>query len=231
MPKFPSPRPLLRTRADGSKTLFTKNLGHLRTKLGSGVLNAFTRAFVHVDRLDSLVAFAYLNQAHLGDRPEQQARNHFTFIAFLMGTMFELSVVLDKLRGSLIKQKLITPDEWEAHLPGWDKRWRSDQLCADFRNKISFHVDASIVDAGFDRMATKNKAEVFRSGPADRRQDGSFPLGKMSVLNGTGLPEKQLVDLVSRPIPDLQVYEPLTRLFCLALERVGLAPRTEERQA
>jgi len=231
MPKFPSPRPVLRTHADGSQVLFTKNLGHLRTKLTPGVFNAFIRAFVHVDRLDSLVAFAYLNQKYLEDRPEQQNRNQLTVIAFLMGTMFELSRVLSTLRGNLIKRGLITAKEWESRLPGWDKRWRTDPLCSDFRNKVSFHVDDEWVDKGLDRIAAGKTAEVFRSGPSINRQDGSFQLGQMAILNGTGLSEKELVDLVVRPLRDLQVYWPLTRVFLLALDRVGLTPIVETRNA
>ena len=206
MPKFPSSRPTLLVRADGTKSLYTRNLGDLRTKLGPKVLNAFIRAFALVDRLDSLVAFEHLNLKALKERPEQRDRNHFTFVAFTMGTMFELSNVICNLRDVLISGKIVTPKEWEALLPGWDKRWRSNELCADFRNNVSFHVNKEWIDKGLDRMVKKaKKAEIFRSGSSGKRQDNVFVLGPSAILEGFGLSLKEMSDLASKPIDDLDV--------------------------
>jgi hypothetical protein len=214
----------MRVHADGTRTVCTRNLGALRSRLGDGVLNAFTRAFLLVDRLDSLVAFEHLSLKHLNGHRRQQHRNHFAFLVFLMGTMVELSRVLSQLRAALAKHRLLDIAEWQLHLGTWDSRWRNDAVASAFRSTVAFHVDAPFLEKGLDSLPQTGRVEIFVSDNPSRRQDGAFILGPEAVINGLGLTPQELEAFFSRPIPDLAVYDGLSTVFLGVLDRAHLKP-------
>jgi hypothetical protein len=229
MPKPPSPRIILRVRADGSHTLFTRNLGALRRKLGPDVFNCFTRAFLLIDRLDSLVDFEHLTLANVPASSKHQQRNHFVFLVFVMGTMFELSQVLSQLRGALAKASLLDSGQWTRKLGDWDKRWRTDPIASAFRNEVAFHIDGPFVEKGLDALSQVGLVEVFGADDPPSRQSGTFSLGSEAVIRGLGLSPAKPEEFFSRPIPDLAVYDPLTTIFLSTLERAGLEPAVERK--
>ena len=231
MPKPPSARAVLRSRADGAHVLFTRNLGLLRRRLGMEVFNAFVCSFIQSDRIDSLIAFLHLNILHLEKHAEQSARNYQATAVFLVGTMFELALALDRLRSALIRGGLATKEEWTSKLgPRWDSHWRNSSWASTFRSKAAFHVDPAYIEAGLGRLRQTGRVDIFQYA-SERQQEGIFLLGASALLRGHGSDASALNTFVTDFLPDLKVYQPLADLFLLALERADLSPRRETRKA
>lgn len=227
MPKPPSPRIVLRTHADGSRSVFTRNLGELRRRLSDPVIAGFVRAFVLIDRLDSLVAFEYLTDKHVAARHRLHQRNHLTFLVFMVGTMFELSQILDRLRAALALKGLLDPAEWTSLLGSWDARWRNDPIASRFRNQAAFHVDEDFILAGLTSLDQVGRQELFGTDASRHRQDSSFTLGTSALLGGLGVTQSALLEFFVRPVDDLKVNEAVSALFLSTLDRVGITVATE----
>jgi hypothetical protein len=148
-----------------------------------------------------------------------------------MGTLFELSLAMDRLRSVLIRRKLIEKEEWTRRIGArWDSHWRNSQAVSAFRSKAAFHVDPSFIEAGLDALPQSRRIDIFRFA-SEHRQEGMFVLGVEALLNGLPKSGSSVNDLMIEAIPDLNAYEPLTQLFLATLDRIGLTPKVEPREA
>src|SRR5687768_15481005 len=87
-----------------------KRFAQFREMLGRDVVNAFTRCFVHRDRLMSMVSFAHASMTHHGRDSVAYSRDLHTMVWFTVGTLRELAMAIRDLRSALKKRDLLDAD-------------------------------------------------------------------------------------------------------------------------
>jgi len=126
-------KPSLRPRAElvqqegGKWKIELKQFAAFREQLGSDVVNAFCRCFVHADRLQSLISFTYASEQLHGRESVAFTRNLHTMVWFTVGTLRELATAIRDLRAALKKRGLldVTAEPW-VKLIDVEKRWEDD---------------------------------------------------------------------------------------------------------
>lgn len=219
----PGPRAVLIKQADGKWKIELKEFRAFREQLGSDVLNAFCRCFVHADRLQALVSFAFVSEKYHGADSVAFSRNLNTMVWFTVGTLRELASAIRELRSALKKRDLLEPDSdpW-LKLRELEDRWENDAFFRKKRDTIAFHVDGDVIEKGLDELV-KDKAEVFLSqGDAKHADATSLTLGFHALVNGTGMDLNQYGEFVARVGSDHGIGEAIQLAFIRAVEMAGI---------
>lgn len=163
------------------------NLRKFDDALGTEVLAAFARCFVHTDRLLSLVSFAYTSDKTYGEKSIAFGRDLHTMVWFTIGTLRELALAIQYLRAELKKKDLLSPeaDHW-VKLREIEDRWNNDPAFRKMREKAGFHVDKDVMISGVQTLVKDMRdVELFR-GDNEKQVRGSFTFGTTVMYNGLG---------------------------------------------
>jgi hypothetical protein len=97
----------------GTKVFTIPDLQAFRSRLGKEVTEAFCRCFVHCERLSALGDWIRMLAKHEDPEYVTTSRDLWTVLWFAVGTLKELGIELDKLKGKLRKEGLFD------HVPDW----------------------------------------------------------------------------------------------------------------
>ena len=128
-PPAPNPRAVLSKEKSDKWKIELKDFPAFRQALGEDVTNAFARCFVHADRLQSLISFAYVSEKYHGRDSVAFGRNLHTMVSFTAGTLRELALAIKDLRSGLAKRGWLKPNS-----PAWvtlravEGRWEDDEI-------------------------------------------------------------------------------------------------------
>lgn len=145
----------------GPWRLTTADLNSVRTQLGEEVLVSFCRAYVHADRLDSLIDMyePVLRKDGIASAAVRAQRNWITFFAMAAGSLKELSLVLGDLRAALVKRGIWDQPEWKSGLNAWEV-WGNRPDVSSVRNQLAFHVDRTIMEGGLAAVLKRGAPNV-----------------------------------------------------------------------
>lgn len=163
------------------------NLAKFDQTLGTDVLAAFARCFVHTDRLLSLVSFAYVSGKHYGEKTTTFGRDLHTMVWFTIGTLRELALAIQHLRSELKKKHLLMPeaDHW-VKLRQIEDRWNNDPAFRKMREKAGFHVDKDVMISGVQALVKDVRDIELFKGDNEKQIRGSFTFGTTVMYNGLG---------------------------------------------
>lgn len=165
------------------------DISSFRNKVGEEVLAALCACFVHTDRLISLTTFMHLSMQRFGVDTITHSRNLHTMVWFAVGTLRELALAIRAFRASLAKRGLLEPNS-----PAWVKlrevenRWDGDAFFRAYRDKVAFHADLEVVEAGLRGLCADETEVVFCEGDCAKGSESSFRLGLEALLKGMGAP-------------------------------------------
>lgn len=162
----------------------TDDVAGLRERLGPDVLNAFCRCFVHADRLQSLIGFAFRSDADNGVGSVAFQRDLQTMVWFTVGTLRELALAIRDLRSALAKRNRFNSDapEWIT-LRGVEQRWEDDPFYRNLRNLVAFHVDQEQTERGLDALCGRNGV-VLVHGSSSKQRDTQLVIGLEALSMG-----------------------------------------------
>lgn len=161
------------------------NLARFDEALGTEVLAAFARCFVHTDRLTSLVSFAYVSGKNYGEKTTAFGRDLHTMVWFTVGTLRELARAIQYLRSELKKKGLLKPDtaHW-VKLREIEDRWNNDPAFRKMRDKAGFHLDADVMISGVQALVKDVRDVELFKGDNEKQVHGSFTFGITAMYNG-----------------------------------------------
>lgn len=216
--------------AGGRGRLEVTDPAALRARIGDDVLTAFACCFAHADRLTTLLDVSALSLMRHGPRSVAHDRNVLTKFCFSVGTLHELAMAVNALRGALQRARLLAKSDPAWRRLGWLLRGgalRSD--VANLRNTIAFHVSDRTLRAGIARLLSRRQSFVIARWDGSKPYAMEFPLGMEAARTGMGLTPSRLRRKVSRTaMQQVNVAQDLRRLFVDTLKRSGLGiARTE----
>ena len=199
-----------------------RSLGACRQALGPDVLNSFCRCFVQVDRLTSLIGFAYLSRMQGGRTSRAFAHNLQTMVWFIVGTLSELVTATRDLRGALAQRGVLhsESDAWRA-LQAVEDRWKSDSFFRTMCHVAAFHVDPGLIDRGLALMEGAGAA-TLSEGQGGRFQHSSMRLGLEALFNGTGMGLADFDRFMKDVSEDHGISTAIHDAFLLALDAAGI---------
>jgi hypothetical protein len=210
---------------DGSErwSIEIRGFEHFRNALGPDVTRAFSRCFVHVDRLTSLTAFAFHTLPRYPEDSPAFGRNLQTTVWFVVGTLRELATAIRDLRSALAKRGILDPnsDPW-VQLREVERRWEDDPFYREMRNIAAFHVDPDVVEKGLTALEAQGTVVIIQ-GDGPKQDRTSLRLGPEALFMGC---EKGFVDFekfMATVADDQGVGTAVQEAFLLAVGAVGLS--------
>ncbi len=187
-------------------------------RLGMDVVNAFSRCFVHTDRLTSLKEFWELSERHYRQDSWLLERDRHTIVWFAVGTLRELATAIRDVRAALAKRGMLNPssEPW-IMLRDIEKRWEDDPLYRKMRNVVAFHVDPEVVTEGLQLLSRQGRV-VAMEGEGPKEQHSWLKLGLEALYMGCDLNADNLPKFMSAVGNDLRVTKVIQEAFILALE-------------
>ena len=173
---------------DGPWKFKLRNIARFDEVFGRGVLNAFCRCFVHVDRLNSLISCMHTSEQYHGRDSVAYARDLNSLVWFTVGTLRELACAIQHLRSALARCGRLDPQSppWIT-LQDLEQRWEND-LYRRMRNQAAFHVDEDVIERGLNELVEEHEdAVTFAEGHGPRHVDSRLTLGFLSLHNGLQL--------------------------------------------
>ena len=178
---------LVRHPETDERSIELLNLAKFDEALGTEVLAAFARCFVQMDRLLSLVSFAYISSEKYGDKKTAFGRDLHTMVWFTVGTLRELALAIQYLRSELRKKDLLKPqtEHW-LKLREIEGRWNNDPAFRKMRDKAGFHVDEDVMVDGVKALVKDVRDVELFKGDNEKQVRGSFTFGTTVMYNGLG---------------------------------------------
>jgi hypothetical protein len=165
-----------------------RNFEQLEVALGRDVLNAFSRCFVHADRLTSIVSCIHASEKlHTRDSVGFE-RDLNSMVWFTIGTLREMASAIQDLRAALRKRSRLDPNSppWVV-LRGLEDRWERNAFYRKKRDVGAFHVDPEVIDKGLDELIKDQKDVTLSLGDGRRSVDSQLALGLLALHNGLDL--------------------------------------------
>ena len=212
------------TRAEGGTgwSIDIKNFGQFQDTLGSDVLNAFCRCFVHSDRLASMISFAYVSEQSHGRDSVAFGRNLHTMVWFTIGTLRELAFAIRDCRSALKKRGLLDPNhEAWLRLRELEDRWDGDELLRKMRDRGAFHVDRKVIAGGLKELAPLPDVVLCR-GEGSKADGTSFTLGLEAMHNGLGINLDEYGRFLEHVSQDHGVGSAIQEALIHAVEKAGI---------
>jgi hypothetical protein len=203
-------------------TVEISEFARFREVLGPDVLNAFSRCFVHADRLTSLVGFAYLSEQRYGMHSRPFTRDLQTMVWFVVGTLRELATAIRDLRSALAKRGAL-----DANSAPWitlrevEKRWEDDPFYREMRNIVSFHVNPDVTEKGLQALAKRGRVVIIE-GDGEPQQNLILRLGLESLSMGFDMDVNGFERLMMSVGKDQGVASTIQEAFLLALHKAGI---------
>ena len=172
---------------DGPWKFKLRNLGRFDEVFGRGVLNAFCRCFVHVDRLNSLISCMHTSEQYHGGDSVAYSRDLNTLVWFTVGTLRELARAIQDLRSALARCGRLDPDSapWVT-LRDLERRWNNDDY-RRMRDQAAFHVDDDVIEKGLNELVEDGDDVTLAEGHGRRHVDSRLTLGFLALQNGLDL--------------------------------------------
>jgi len=195
--------------------------------LGRDVLNAFSRCFIHADRLTSTISCIHVSESLHGRDSIAFGRDLNTMVRFTIGTLREFAASLRVLRSALKRTGRldIHSAPW-ARLRDLEKRWEDNEFYRKKRDVAAFHIDSDVIDAGLDELM-KDHADttlVVADGRAQIRSQ--LALGFLALHNGLGLDLAGFREFVQAVSDDhVAAAEAIQTIFMNVAETAGIAMR------
>ena len=196
----------------------------LESALGTPLLMAFCRCFVHADRINSLTSFGALSNRGYPPHSVAHQRNLQTMFWFTAGTLLELRRALPDLESALVGAGVMSP-----RLPGWRvfrelKAWSKGPLLWKLRNKMVFHVDAGDVKAGVQSLLRSGDPWVYLTGDNDQMLTSQVQLGTEALWHGLKISQRDMSNLIRGAAKhQMRVPSALQILFSAVLRRRRVA--------
>lgn len=167
--------------------LTVRNVRRFDEVFGRGVLNAFCRCFVHVDRLNSVISCMYTSEQHHGSKSLAYARDLHTLVWFTVGTLRELGRAIRYLKSALKKSKRLDPESapW-IKLRNLEARWEQENY-RRMRDQVAFHVDTKVIRRGLNQLLEDEHDVTLAEGDGPKQVDSRLTLGFLSLHNGLDL--------------------------------------------
>ena len=200
-----------------------RDLKTFRKTLGADVVAAFCACFVQADRLISLSSFGLLSRMHYPDSSPGSDRNLHTMVWFAVGTLREIALAIRALRSALAKRGLLdaTSDAWNA-LQEIEERWDGDPFFRDVRNKIAFHIDLDMIEAGLVAMEADGNA-ILSEGYGREVAHSRFPLGHEALLRGSGKNPADIERFIKTVSEDHgAIHQRIQEVFLQVLDAKGI---------
>jgi hypothetical protein len=165
-----------------------RNFRALQEVLGKDVLNAFSRCFVHADRLTSTISCIHASQRLYGRAAVAFERDLNTMVWFTIGTLREFGRAVNDLRNALRRQGRLDPNSapWQT-LRALEDRWNRNEFYRKKRDTAAFHVDPEVVNRGIDEITRDQADTVLSLGDGRRGIESQIALGLLTLHNGIGL--------------------------------------------
>ncbi len=172
---------------DGPWKFKLRNLGRFDEVFGRGVLNAFCRCFVHVDRLNSLISCMCTSEQYHGGDSIAYARDRNTLVWFSVGTLRELARAIQHLRSALARCGRLDPESapWVT-LRNLERRWDNAEY-RRMRDQAAFHVDERVIERGLNELVEDEEDVTLAEGHGPKHVDSQLTLGLLALHNGLGL--------------------------------------------
>lgn len=213
---------LVKDQVSDHWTIEVNGFAEFREKLGTDVLNAFARCFLHVDRLNSLTGFAFFTHKEYGETSPAYSRDLQTVVWFAVGTLRELAVAIRDLKAALAKRDALDPKSapW-VRLQELEKRWEGDAFFRKMRDWYAFHVDQDLTEKGLVELDNEKTVVVIEGeGSQDRR--AWLKLGLEALIRGGDKDEDDFGRFISAVAQDQGVSGTIQEAFLLALEAQGI---------
>lgn len=215
-------RTVWESRDGGGWRLVTSDLEALRKELGENVLEDFCRCYAVADRMTSLVTMFHKSRSGITEGSVAGKRDNLTFFFFVSGTVKELQLCLEGLRGSLKKVGLMDEESWSKGLAAIE-RWGVDQTHSAIRNQVAAHVDRENVRHGLDVIQAGTPRVILSEGNSSKQRESWSKLSQDAVIAGLGLTEEQITKALSG-VEYLDADAHIDNEFLRVLEAKGLAP-------
>ncbi len=208
-------------------TIRVEDFATFRQTLGTDVLNAFSRCFVHADRLTSLIGFVDLSEKRHGTDSRPFSRDLQTTVWFAVGTLRELALAVRDLRSALAKRDRLDPTSasWMT-LQQFEQRWEDDSFYRNMRNIVAFHIDPDMTEKGLEALSSQGRVVLFE-GEGERQQNASLRLGLEALFMGCDLDIHDFKKFVTAVGNDQGISTAVQKAFLLALKDAGI-PLVEE---
>jgi hypothetical protein len=178
---------LIEDGENGKWRIVLRNYPAFEKALGRDVVNAFSRCFVHADRLTSLASFAYCSEQHHGRQSVAFERDLLAMVWFTIGTLRELARTINALRGALAKKGILDAksEPW-VQLRELENRWDRDEFFRKKRDIAAFHVDEDVINKGLDELSKERDVDLS-VGQGKKTVETHFTLGDTALFNGLGM--------------------------------------------
>lgn len=169
---------------NGTKRITIPDMNSFRDRLGEEVTEAFCRCFVHTERLSALGDWIRMLDRHEDPAAVTTSRDLWTVLWFVVGTLKEFGIELDRLKGHLRKAGLL------ARVPHWgildavSSTWVHDRKYKQLRDHCSFHTNQEVISRGLQRMVELKTSATFGVQQPDGR--GFTRIGLDCQLLGIG---------------------------------------------
>ncbi len=194
----------------------------VRSAIGEELLVAFCRCFIHVDRLTALTDFGAMSISRHGTESTAHARNMQSMLWFVVGTLRELALAVRHLRSELAKRDLLKQlgPRWRevAAVETWETSERQRKL----RDKLAFHVDASVIRAGLKGLASDGEPVVVAVGDGREAYKVYLSLGLEAAMRGLALEQSEAGPIIKIASEHQLISGALQQVFQEVLALSGL---------
>ncbi len=209
---------------DGSNrwAIEASDFARLVDVLGSEVMNAFCRCFVHADRLTSLIGFVFSSEERYGKDSPPFQRDLQTMVWFTVGTLRELALAIRDLRSSMAKRGTL-----DIKAPPWivlaevERRWEDDPIYRNMRNVAAFHVDSDMTAKGLAALARQGRV-VLIQGDGRPQRHTFLRIGLEALFMGSAMEIKEFEEFMESVGKDQGVSSAVEEAFILALNAAGI---------
>lgn len=178
---------LIEVPGSQARSIELVNFAKFDEVLGTEVLAAFSRCFVHTDRLLSLISFAHISNQTYGEKSTAFGRDLHTMVWFTIGTLRELALAIQGLRAAFAKKGILNQDgEPWLKLREIEDRWNNDEGFRKVRDRAAFHVDPEVMTLGVHALVKDVRDVELFKGDDEGQIHGSFTLGTTVLHNGLG---------------------------------------------
>ena len=213
-----------RRHDDARWRLEASDLSSLAAAIGTDLLKAFCRCFVHCNRLVSLAQLVLLNAEHVRLDSVPGGRNARTIVWLAAGTLRELSLSLQALRSELRRRQWLDLDVTALETcRALEVRWQEDDQHRQLRNQVAFHVDADVVARGIDTLLSRGGTVALAEGDGPLDQQTSFTIADEAVILGAGDDVESTLASLRDVHTDQRVHLAVQTLFVAAVQRAGVA--------
>ncbi len=212
-------------RDDESWDLTFSDLDQVIENVGLDVMTSFLRAYVHSDRIFSLVTMFHLSRSDAPESSPGEFRNFAAFQAFMIGSLRELAETLKDLRTHLLSRGLFSDRSWQDGLLRWEE-WGRGHKVNTIRKKYAFHVDHDLIREGLSSVPrSATGSAVALRGSSGKSRHSQFFLGEAAAIEGIRKRQGSL-DILGEPSEYLDITTPLESEFfrVLAAADVRIIP-------